>query len=327
MSLHLIAKDLMKPIRPLLCVALSLPLMASICRQNPNAPTSSVNAVTVTANATTVDIGESVYLQCRQSGTLGSGLTDLESATWSSSDQSIVSLSGEAKHEGDAYLLGRGEAKSPGIADAKCTLVKNPGLSGSATITVRPYGVSVMPNPLALVAGGAAGTLNATFSTSNGTSVQFNSSLQTVSWTVDNDSPIVVLSPSTSPSVLVSGLAPGGTARVTARLIQGGKTFATGSGTVNVSLPPPAIVTTSGSQSVVKDFSIQIFVTFRDAAGNVITSPTLSFGAYDQTALQVLSQGPNFVVIKGLKVGQHKITITATKDGVSASTEITITVT
>ncbi|MGQ0814262.1 MAG: hypothetical protein ACT4O1_07325, partial [Gemmatimonadota bacterium] len=65
----------------------------------------------------------------------------------------------------------------------------------------------------------------------------------------------------------------------------------------------------------------------RDAAGNAISDPTLTFTSSDATALTVLSSTATSVVVRGLKAGTHTFTVNAASGAQTGSATVQLTVT
>ena len=116
-----------------------------------------------------------------------------------------------------------------------------------------------------------------------------------------------------SPSGVVSAIAPG--VAIVIAIIDG----VTATSTITVALPPIASVSVSPlDPSIAVLGSVQMTAVPRDAAGNALAGRLITWTSADESIAFVSSTG----LVVGFKLGT--VRITATSEGVSASTLITV---
>jgi uncharacterized protein YjdB len=214
--------------------------------------------------------------------------------TWSSSNTLVATVSSS----GVVAAVSTGTATITATSETK---------SGSTALTVTPApvgSVTVLPST-ATRASGQTVQLAATVRDVNGTVVTDRS----VSWT-SSDPLIATVSASGSVSALLPG-----TATITA-------TSETKSGTATVTVTPgPASVVTVTPEtiSIVDNQSRQLTASATDARGNPITGRAFEWRSSDTRIATVTSAG----LVRGVKAGS--VTITATMDGKSDSSAVTVT--
>jgi uncharacterized protein YjdB len=262
-------------------------------------------SATVTPSSTELSVDESAVLACGVLDSRGDPVTGAN-VTWVVENGSVVSVNATS---------GRVTGLTSGSATVTC-FVSGTTITASTVVTVRPFVVTV-----STAGGGPANVLvgsnlplQAVITTFKGASV--SSAGKTITWSSAAGTTV-------NAAGVVTGLPPGGgVSRVTATLMGPGS--ASGFLDVNV-IGSGETVTVTGTTSMTVGNSVFLTVTFRDAAGTTITSPVLTFSNYDATALTVLSQGPNFGVIRALRAGTFPITVTATKAAQSASAIVNLT--
>jgi uncharacterized protein YjdB len=252
-----------------------------------------VGSVAVSPPTSSVLAGNSVQLSTTVKDQNGKTVTD-RTVTWASSNDAVATVSASGKVVG----------VTPGTVTITAT---SEGKSGTASVTVLPVPVGTVtlsPNPASVVRGQTA-PLTATVKDLNGTVVTD----RTVTWSSSNESIATV-----SSSGVVSGVAIG-TTTITAT--SEGKN---GTATVNVTSTPVGSVTvTPGSASVATTQQTTLTATVKDANGNVIADHPVQWSSNNLAVATVSQSG----VVTGVVPGTA--TITATADGKSGSSVITVT--
>jgi uncharacterized protein YjdB len=251
-----------------------------------------VGTVTLPATATLV-AGQSTTLTPVVRDANGTVVTD-RIVTWSSSNTSIATVSSagvvKALVTGSATITATSEGKSAGTA-----LTVTPAPVG--TVTVAPFATTI--------GSGSTVALVATVKDVNGTTVTD----RTVTWKSSDD-----LVATVSTSGVVSGLKVGST---TITATSEGKS---GTATITVVPGPAAAVTVTPPTATVRDGTlVQLTATAVDANGNAVTGRTFTWGSSDQVIATVSSSGRVSTKRSGV------VTITATLDGKSDTSQITVT--
>ena len=214
-----------------------------------------------------------------------------------------VSFSSDAPAVASVNAAGVVTALSAGTARITAT---SEGKSGSATIVVIPVpvaSVQVTPSSASLLPG-ATQALTAVARSAGGAVL----SGRAVTWT--SGAPGVA---SVSPSGVVSAIAPG--VAIVIAIIDG----VTATSTITVALPPIASISVSPvDPSIAVLGSVQMTAVPRDAAGNALAGRLITWTSADESIAFVSSTG----LVVGFKLGS--VRITATSEGVSASTLITV---
>lgn len=249
-------------------------------------------AVTVTPSSSTLVLSATQQLVAQVTDSLGNLLVG-RLVTFRSDQPFVASVS----------ATGLVTAVAPGTARITATAE---GRSGSATILVilEPVvSVSITPSIVALFVA-ATQQLTVTARSENGTLLTGRSA----TWTTG--APNVV---SVSATGLVTALAPG------VGLILGTVDGVTAASTVTVSVPAVASVLLSPTEpSIAVAGSIQLTAAARDAGGAVLTGRTTTWSSSAESIAFVSSTG----LVVGFKTGTARIT--ATSEGVSASTVVTV---
>jgi uncharacterized protein YjdB len=252
----------------------------------------SVASVTVDPSSTSVTAGNTVALSATVRDTSGAIATG-RTVTWSSSDPDIATVSGAG------VVMGM----SPGTVTITAT---SEGKSGQASVTVTPppvASVTLTPGSLTLNPGQTS-TLTATTKSAGGTVLTG----RVVTFSSDN-----VSVASVSSNGVVTGVATG-TATITA-------TSEGQSATATVTVQPAvaSVVVAPSSVFVKKNGTVQFSVTAYDADGHKITGRTVTWASSDTRLATVNGSG----LVSALRTGT--VTITATIEGKSDSSQVTIT--
>ena len=177
---------------------------------------------------------------------------------------------------------------------------------GTATITVIavPVATGQLTPATATVQTGATRTLVATARDASGATINGRA----VQWT--SGAPSIA---SVSTSGVVTGISPG------VALVLATVDGITASASITVIVPPVATIILSPADPVIPLLgSVQLSASVRDAAGGVLTGRVVSWSSADESVAFVSSTG----LVVSFKVGT--VRITATSEGVSASTLITV---
>lgn len=194
-------------------------------------------------------------------------------------------------------------AVSVGTATISAT---SEGKVGTATITVIavPVATVQLTPATATVQTGATRTLVATARDASGATINGRA----VQWT--SGAPSIA---SVSTSGVVTGISPG------VALVLATVDGITASASITVIVPPVATIILSPADPVIPLLgSVQLSASVRDAAGGVLTGRVVSWSSADESVAFVSSTG----LVVSFKVGT--VRITATSEGVSASTLITV---
>jgi len=256
------------------------------------APVASVSVSPATAS---VPVGQTVQLTATPQDASGNPLSG-RVITWSSSSTTVATVSGS----------GLVTARAAGSATITAT---SEGQSGTAAITVPApapvASVSVSPASATLQIGQTV-QLTATPKDANGNPLTG----RTITWGSSNTAVATVTG-----SGLVTGVV-AGSATITA-------TSEGQSGTAAITVPAPAPVASvsvnPASASVQVGQTVQLVATPKDASGNPLTGRTVTWGSSNTAVATVTASG----LVTGLVVGSA--TITATSEGQSASSAITVT--
>jgi uncharacterized protein YjdB len=255
-----------------------------------NGPT--VTKVEMSPTSATVFVGKTSTFTATPKDVDGATVTG-KSVTWTSSDQSIATVSG-----GVVTAL-----KAGGV-----TITAAVGsVQGTATVTVMtPVAtVDLAPTTATITIGGTS-QLTATLKDAAGTVLTD----RTITWTSDND-----LIASVSSTGLVTSKSVG-SATITATVE--GK-----SATAKVDVVPVPVSTVSvtpPSASLVVGGTVQLNATAKDAGGNALTGRTIAWSTSDAAVATVSTSG----LVTAQAVGTA--TITATSEGKTATVPITVTV-
>jgi uncharacterized protein YjdB len=250
------------------------------------------SAVILTPGSGTLVVGTTQPLTTQITDALGNLLTD-RPVTFASDAPSVASVSAT----GVVTALAAGTARITATSEGK---------TGTATFTVIPIPVArvdITPSPVSMLPG-ATQQLTAVARASSGAILTGRA----VTWVSGAPSVVTV----SSSGVLT---AVGNGSAVVLALVDD----AAGSVTVTVGPPAIASITISpASPSVSVNTSLQLTATLRDASGNALTGRSITWTSADESVAFVSSTGQ----VLGLKPGT--VRITATSEGVSASTLVTV---
>ena len=256
-----------------------------------------VGSVTVVPGSARVPVGSTIDLVATVRDANGNVLP-ARPVTWASSNDAIASVSAIGRVTGRAA----GEVTITASAEGK---------SGTSTITVDPVST---PIPVAAVE-----ITPATASVNVGSTVQLTAVARdaagnvlggrAISWASSSDAIATV-----DANGAVRGIAVGG-ATITAT-----SEGVSGTAAVTVTLVPVAsVAVTPATASVLVGASAQLAASVRDAAGNVLTGRTVTWTTSAVAIATVTANG----LVRGIAPGGA--TITATSEGVSGTSAITVT--
>jgi uncharacterized protein YjdB len=251
-----------------------------------------VGTVTLPATSTLV-AGQSTTLAPVVKDANGVVVTD-RVVTWTSSNTAVATVSAS----GVVQSLVTGTTRITATSEGKSGFT-------DLTVTPAPVGtVTLAPTPTT-VASGSTVALVATVKDVNGTTVTD----RVVTWQSSDD-----LIATVSPTGVVTGQLVG---TVTITATSEGKS---GTASVTVTPGPAATVTVTPPTASVKDgANVQLAATAADAKGNPITGRPFTWGTSDSGVATVNASGR----VTGRKAGN--VTITATLDGKSDSSLVTVT--
>lgn len=250
-----------------------------------------VGSVSVQPQTNTIVKGGSVQLSATVKDVNGSTVTD-RVVSWSSSNSAVASVNATGLVTGVSGGSATITATSEGVSGSASVTVNDP----VATVTVQP------PDDTILV--GQNVTLSATLKDASGTVLTG----RTVTWSTSNASVATV----TSAGVVTGAAA--GSATITAT--SEGK-----SGTAKVTVDPvPAgtVVVSPSAASVVVGDTTRLTATVKDANGNAVTNPAVTWSTSNASIATVSASG----LVTGLDTGQ--VTITATSNGGSGTATVTV---
>jgi len=251
-----------------------------------------VATIVVTPSTSTLAINAQLPLQAQVQDGSGAVVPDA-AVTWTVQDPTIVSVS--ASGVVTALAIGTSQVAANAL-----------GKSGLATITVTRTpvaNVAVLPNRVDATVGSTT-QLSAVAYDGSGNAL----SDRAISWSSSNQAVATV-----SAAGLVTAVA-AGTATITAA--SEGKTSTS---TITVAQGAVAkVVVSPNPVTMVAGQSAQLALSTRDAAGNVITGKSAIWSSSNTAVATVASNG----TVKALTAG--KTTITATVDGISGTTALTV---
>jgi trimeric autotransporter adhesin len=256
-----------------------------------------VASVVVSPDAATITVGQSTQLTAKTLDAEGDELSG-RTVVWSSSNEDVASVSSSGK----VLALSAGEATITATSEGKSGTAKITTVMSVGTVTVEPDSISVVV--------GETGTLTATVKdadgkTLTGRDIDWKSSNTAVA-TVDGDG-------------VVTGVAVGS---VTITATSEGKS---GTATVAVILEPAATVRVydplnpDSPPTVMEGEDLQLLALPSDADGTPLFDRIFTWESSDESIATVSESG----LVTGVTEGS--VTITATTDGVSGSTTLTVT--
>ena len=253
-----------------------------------------VASVTVSPTSASLLVGQTVQLTATPKDANGNPLTG-RVVSWSSNNTSVATVDGS------------GLVTAGAVGSATITAMSE-GRSGTASITVTGVPVaSVTVSPAAAsVQAGQTQQLTATLKDASGNVLTG----RTVTWSSGN---------TTVASVNGTGLV---TAKVAgSATITASSEGQSGPAAITVTPVPVASVTVApGTGSVAVGSTLQLAATPRDANGNPLTGRTITWRSSNATVASVNGSG----LVTGVAVG-GPVTITATSEGQSGTSAITVT--
>ena len=252
-----------------------------------------VASVAVTPSPASVQVGQTLQLTATPKDANGNPLSG-RVITWASDNTSVATVDGNglvtAVAVGSATITATSEGKS--------------GTSAVTVTTVPVASVTVSPSPASVQLGSTV-QLTATPKDANGNPL----SGRVVTWSSNNTAVARVNS-----SGLVTGVA-AGTATITAT--SEGKS---GTSTLTVTAVPVASVTVSPSPATVQQGStVQLTATPKDANGNPLSGRVVTWSSNNTAVARVNGSG----LVTGVAAGTA--TITATSEGQSGTSDVTVT--
>jgi trimeric autotransporter adhesin len=257
-------------------------------------PPAPVATVVVMPGSVSINVGGTAPLTATTKDAQGTTLTG-RTVTWASSDQAVATVSAA------------GVVTSVSVGAAVITATSE-GVNGSATVTVTtpppvPVAtVAIAPSSLSVNVG-ASGSLTATTKDAQGNTLAG----RVVTWASSDQAVATV-----SGSGVVTGVAVG-TATITAT-----SEGIASSITATVTPKPVVSVTITGTGPVCVGASLQLTATPKDADGNPLTGRVVVWTTSTGALATVSPTG----LVLGVAIGT--VTITATVEGVSATTTIGI---
>ncbi len=260
-----------------------------------------VASVSISPSSPSVAVGGTIQLTATPRNVDGISLTG-KSVTWSSSALGVATVSPS----------GLVTAVAPGNATLTAT---SEGKSGTTQVTV----TAAPPAAVATVtlSGGAASIVAGATTTFTATLRDAANNVligRTVTWLSSNTTLATV-----SATGVVTGVTAGGPVTITAT--SEGKNA---TAQLTVTAPPPAPVATvtlsGGAATIAVGATTTFAATLRDAADNILTGRTVTWGSSNTTVATVSAAG----VVTGVS-GGGPVTITATSEGVNATAQVTVT--
>jgi uncharacterized protein YjdB/PKD repeat protein len=255
-----------------------------------------VASVAVSPATPTIQVNATVQLTATPKDADGNPLTG-RVVTWQTSDAGVATV--------DASGLVTGAAAGGPVT----ITATSEGKSGTSAVTVIPIPVASVDVTPAAASIGVSGTvqLTATPKDANGNPLTG----RTVTWQTSDATTATV-----DAAGLVTGQALGGPVTITAT--SEGKT---GTSSITVSTTPVAsVAVTPASASVQVDATVQLTATPKDANGNPLTGRPVTWQTSNATIATVDANG----LVTGKAAG-GPVTITATSEGKSGTSAITVT--
>lgn len=260
-----------------------------------------VAKVVVSPGSAALDVGQSAALTAATTDANGNTLTG-RTITWSSANTSIATVTSA----GLVKAIGAGTTTISATAEGK---------TGTAQIAVTApptpvSSVTVSPSNTTLAIGTTV-TLSATTKASNGSVL----SGRTVTWASSNTNVATV-----SSSGVVTAVA-AGNATITAT--SEGKS---GTASIHVTAPVTAasVTVSPGAVTLTNNRGKTLTASVTDASGHAITGHTITWSSSDSSLVTVTAASATTATIAAAKHGFSFITITATCDGVSGTSLVTL---
>lgn len=261
-------------------------------------PPIAVASVSVSPNATTVQVGNTAQLSATTRDASGNVLSG-RSISWSSSNTNAATVSASGVVAGVAAGTSTITATSEGKSGSSAATITAAPPAPVATVTIAPSSATVTV--------GGTQQLTATLRDASGNVL----SGRTIAWTSSNTGVATV-----SSSGLVSALT-AGSATITAT-----SESRSGTAAVTVAAVPPAPVATVSVAPATATVAIgqtqQLTATLRDAGGHVVTGRTITWTSNNNSAATVSASG----LVSASAAGSA--TITATSEGKSGGSAITV---
>lgn len=302
----------------LLFAGLACNKLAQLTTDNYDKSIGSVNIFPASAD---IDVGDAVTFECVAKDKGGRLLPTTPIWEFSASPAGTVSMTYISTSEGGKGLL---TGLAPGPARASCN-VAGGNNGASANVTVHGHTVDITPSTTTLVPN-ATEVLTAFVTDRTGKSV--SPAPGALVWSSDATSIATVTPISASGARVTAGRAGPPVAVITAEYRVGGRVAGKATASITVVDPPALTVAIAGSTfSMAAGTSVLLTITVRDAAGNVIGTPSLQFSSNSNGQLVVLTSTATSVVVRGLSPGVYQFTVTATANGQTGSATVTLTVT
>lgn len=302
-----------------------LPLLICGCtgltnRLETESPDERIGSVSIFPASADINVGESVDFTCEAKDKRGSLLILPPTWDFRTSDPAVASLISTGTSSGGG---GHVTGTSPGPAQISC-LAQGGSVGATANVTVHGFTVGVTP-ATATIAPQASELLTAFVSDRKGSPVAVAAG--SLVWTSSAPT-IATVAVVSAQGARVTGVAPSPPPSVvTAQFRIGGLVGGSGSATITVAAPQLSVTVSGTTFTMAAGSSVLLTVTVRDAAGNIIATPTLTFGSNSNGQLVVLSSTATSVVVRGLTPGVYQFTVTATANGQTGSATVNLTVT
>jgi uncharacterized protein YjdB len=256
-----------------------------------NAPVA-VASVEVTPASADVQEGATLQLTATPKDALGNPLTG-RAVTWATTDAAVVTVS----QSGLVTGVGSGAATVSATSE---------GQSGTAALTVVPVPVATVAVDPADASVGTGATLQLTATPRSAAGNPLTG--RDVTWTTSDEAVATV-----SETGLVTGVSLGNATITATSEGQSGKAA------VAVVAPVASMDVTPASAEVQAGQTLQLSATPRDAAGDPLTGRVVNWGSSDEAVAKVSATG----LVTGVAAGSA--TITATSEGKSGSSAVTVT--
>jgi trimeric autotransporter adhesin len=254
-----------------------------------------VTRIDLSPGSASVIAGQTSTFTAAPKDAAGAAVTG-QTISWSTSDASVATVSG-----------GVVTAVKPGTANLIASIGS---VQGTAAVTVIPAvaSVAVTPNPVSIIIGQTS-QLTATLKDAGGATITD----RTVAWTSSND---LIASVSTTGLVTSKSV---GSATITAT-VEG----RTGSSVVTITPPPVATVSVNPpTSSLLVGATGTLSASAKDANGIGLTGRTFTWTSSDENVATVVGSNES-AVVTAKAVGSA--TITATSEGKSGTSAVTVTV-
>jgi uncharacterized protein YjdB len=254
-----------------------------------------VASVAVTPASATIPVGTTVQLSATPKDANGNPLSG-RAVTWTTSDGTIATV--------DANGLVTAQA----IGGPVTITATSEGKTGTSAVTVIPVPVASVDVTPASATIQVGNTVQLTATPKDGAGNPLTG--RTVTWTTNNATVATV-----NASGLVTGAGAGGPVTITAT--SEGKN---GTSAITVTpIPVAAVAITPPSATIQVGATVQLTASLTDANGNPLTGRAITWSTSDATVATVNASG----LVTGVAAG-GPVTITATSEGKSSTTSITV---